>query len=237
MQAIILAGGFGTRLKSVVSDVPKPMAPLAGRPFLHWLLRYMQGQGITEAVLCLHHMPEAIRNYFGAYFEGMKLHYSIEDQPLGTGGAMRRAMEILSPARPVFALNGDSLAQVNYDAMMVQHQLMGRVATLASRHVDDCSRYSELHVENDLITRYDVLGGAHPGNISAGFYVLSPEIFADRKLPYVFSFERDFLSPNASTIKPAIFSTVDYFIDIGVPGDYARGQMEIPERIGAPLVA
>ncbi|MFO0388840.1 MAG: nucleotidyltransferase family protein [Alphaproteobacteria bacterium] len=229
MQAIILAGGFGTRLKSVTGDVPKPMAMVAGRPFLCWLLEYMAGQGVIKAVLSLHHKADEIHTYFGHRFAGIDLLYSIESKPLGTGGAIRLAMEKLNPKDPVFVLNGDSLVQLNYQSMMQHHIKLRRLATLATFEVVDCSRYSQLHTRSGIVCQYDTLGQAEAGLISAGFYVLSPDVFAGHALKESFSFEREFLHPQTPVILPAYYDGVGYFIDIGVPHDYARAQTEIPE--------
>lgn len=265
MQAIILAGGFGTRLKSVTGDVPKPMALVAGRPFLCWLLEYMAGQGITKAVLSLHHKADEIHTYFGHCFAGIDLVYSIETKPLGTGGAINFALKKLQPTKPVFVLNGDSLVQLDYQRMMQHHVKLGRLATLATFEVADCSRYSQLHTRSGIVHQYDTLGQAKAGLISAGFYVLSPEIFSTYFSPHrgeikrgalladasqvsphpnpppvgegVFSFEREFLHPYTPALLPAYFDGVEYFIDIGVPHDYARAQTEIPEILQARQVA
>ncbi|MDX1975117.1 MAG: sugar phosphate nucleotidyltransferase [Rickettsiales bacterium] len=228
MQAIILAGGMGTRLKGVVDDVPKPLASVSDRPFLAWLLEYMASQGVTEAMLCLHHKAEQIHDYLGDTAHGIQLRYSMEQTPLGTGGALRQAMQQLKPTQPVFALNGDSLVQLDYRQMMAHHKHQARPLTLAAQFVDDCSRYSELTKHYAYISEYKVLGRREPGLASVGFYVLSPDLFEGHELPGVFSFERDFLAPHTPTLKPAMYDEVRYFIDIGVPQDYARANIEIP---------
>lgn len=237
MQAIILAGGFGTRLKSVTGDAPKPLAPVAGRPFLCWLLEYMAGQGVTDAVLCVHHQSQAIISYFGSGYAGIRLDYSYEEKPLGTGGAIQRALCKLAPRKPVLALNGDSLVKVDYRLMLARHHHHKRSLTIAGTRVSDCSRYSRLSVLNGLITRYDTLGDASPGDVSVGVYMLSPEVFDAFDLPEAFSFERDFLAVRAPSLRPAVYQGVNYFIDIGVPADYARAQTEIPALITERLVA
>ncbi|MCE2926768.1 MAG: NTP transferase domain-containing protein [Rickettsiales bacterium] len=251
MQAIILAGGFGTRLKSVTGDTIKPMAQLAGRPFLSWLLDYIAQQGVREVMLCLHHQPEQITRYFGSRYAGMELRYLIEEQPLGTGGALANAMRELKPNRPAFALNGDSLVMVNYRRMMRNHIASGRPISIATTRMPDCRRYSQLNIQNDLITRYELYGDQQEGDISVGFYVLSPEVFEGmysspaRNDGYSgfaessFSFERDFLAPNTPELKPAAYEDVDYFIDIGVPEDHARAQREIPDilNLRKPIAA
>lgn len=237
MQAIILAGGFGTRLKSAGLDVPKPMAPIDGRPFLSWLLEYMSGQGVKRAVLCVHHRAEVIMHHFGASHAGIALDYSIEETPLGTGGAIRHAMHALNPDKPVFVLNGDSLVEVDYRRMLALHRQKGRALTMASCVVPDARRYSALAVEKGRIKRFALLGDAEPAAISVGFYVASPGLFSGFAVPEKFSFERDFLGVHVPQIEPAAYAPVHYFIDIGVPSDYIRAQREIPQRMDVRLAA
>ncbi|MDX2112115.1 MAG: sugar phosphate nucleotidyltransferase [Alphaproteobacteria bacterium] len=252
MQAIILAGGFGTRLKSVTGDIIKPMAPIAGRPFLAWLLDYMAEQGVREVLLCLHHKAEQVTQHFGSAYGGMTLRYLIEERALGTGGALMQAMKMLKPTQPVFAMNGDSLVRLNYRQMLMQHLASGRNITLATAPMPDCRRYSQLHIRDELVHGYELYGDEMAGDISVGFYVLSPDIFSDmyddqtETIAYKtrqgfaessLSFERDFLAPNVPHLLPAAFSQVDYFIDIGVPQDYARAQLEVPNLLRQPLAA
>lgn len=237
MQAIILAGGFGTRLQSVTNGMPKPMAPIEGRPFLSWLLEYMKGQGITEAMLCLHHLHHSIQAHFGPHFRGMRLRYCIEKSPLGTGGAIASALGLLKPVHPVLVMNGDSLVQLDYRRMRQAHIASGKRLTLATLRVGDCSRYGQLAIENGEIMRFDTVGQAGRGDISAGFYVASPNLFDGFNLPRAFSFERDFLAPQAPRLRPAAYNKVEYFIDIGIPRDYALAQQVIPERLGTKQAA
>lgn len=237
MQAIILAGGFGTRLKSVTGgEVPKPMAPIAGRPFLAWLLDYMRGQGVSEAMLCLHHQREAIQDYFGDDFNGMRIGYSVEEAPLGTGGGIRRAMRQLNPEVPLFVLNGDSLVQLDYRAMYVRHIASGKRLSMAAAPMSDCGRYGQLAIEEGEITGF-LPAGTGAGHISTGFYVASPDLFDAYTLPDAFSFEHDFLTPYVPELKPEAFTEVEYFIDIGVPEDYALAQHTIPERVRQTVAA
>jgi D-glycero-alpha-D-manno-heptose 1-phosphate guanylyltransferase len=237
MQAIILAGGFGTRLSPVVSDMPKPMAPVAGRPFLCSLFERMAAEGVTEAMLCVHHMHERIRHYFGNRYAGIRLSYAVEETPLGTGGAILQAMRLLAPRHPVFVLNGDSYVSLDYRRMMQAHLAGGRTMTMAAHLVPDCSRYSALTLADNRIVNFDLLGNKAAGLVSVGFYVASPELFDGTVMPQAFSFERDFLAVNVPAIKPAAYAGVDYFIDIGVPEDYARSQAEIPAFAQASVAA
>lgn len=233
MQAIILAGGFGTRLQPVVPHVPKPMAPMGEEPFLATLLRYMQAQGVREVVFALHHQAEAIRDYFGAQFAGLSIRYSIEAAPLGTGGAIKKALGLLKRNEPAFVANGDSLVMLNYRDMLAKHKASGAAMTLASVTMPVTHRYSKLTIEDGRVQHYAHLGDAGAGAISAGFYVIAPDVFEDFSLPEIFSIERDFLALHAPALKPAVFGRVEYFIDIGIPADYHRAQTEVPERLKA----
>ena len=237
MQAIILAGGFGTRLQSTVGVIPKPVAPVAGRPFLCWLLEYMAAQGITEAVVCLHYMPEMIRGYLGNRYAGIKLTYAVEETPLGTGGAIRHALSLLNTEKPVFVLNGDSLVHVNYIHMLQTHYRKHRLLTMATSQVGDCSRYSVLNVSGGQVQSYKARGDASFGTTSNGFYIMSPALFDGVELDSTFSFEADFLAHHIPVLKPASYNAVEYFIDIGVPEDYARAQTEIPALLQQRLAA
>jgi D-glycero-alpha-D-manno-heptose 1-phosphate guanylyltransferase len=232
VQAIILAGGFGTRLKAHLGDVPKPMAPVAGRPFLCWLLDYMEGQGVTEAVLCVHHLHEQIRSRFGGRSGQITLKYNIEETPLGTGGALRRALTQMNPAQPIFALNGDSLVMLDYRGMMQQHKQSNRPMSIAVTQAADCSRYGDLSVQNNRVMQFGAKGKSGAGSINTGLYILSPNVFDGQNLPEAFSLESDFLTPHAPQLQPAAYCDVRFFMDIGIPDDYALAQRLVPELAG-----
>lgn len=231
MQAIILAGGLGTRLQSVVSHVPKPMAMVGDEPFLAVLLRYMQMQGVREVVFALHHRASTIQEYFGAHFAGIDLSYSVEESPLGTGGAIRKALSFMRQDAPVFVLNGDSLVMLQYREMLRQHLSLGAPVTMASVQMPVTNRYSKLIIENERVVDYALLGDERAGAISAGFYVLEPDVFASYDMPEAFSIERDFFAVHAKQLCPAAFTRVEYFIDIGIPDDYHRAQAEVPFQL------
>jgi len=228
MQAIILVGGFGTRLRALFPDIPKPMAPINGRPFLAYLLDSLQKQGITSVIFPVHYLGAKIQDYFQAQYAGMKLTYIEESQPLGTGGAIVNALSLVKSADPVFVLNGDTFVKLNYRAMFHQHMQTKSTLTLALRSVSDCSRYGKVVTEDGYISEFREKGETGAGLINAGVYLLNPGIFKQYALPQQFSFEKEFLLPHLDTLKPQSFITDDYFIDIGVPDDYARASRELP---------
>ena len=228
MQAIILAGGFGTRLRSAIADVPKPMAPIGDKPFLAYLLDYLKAQGITRVVLSVHYLREQIQNYFQYDYRGITIRYAVEDQPLGTGGAIVHSMKMLDKDEPTFVLNGDTFLKLDYQHMFDQHQIETPLITMALRKVADCSRYGIVQVDQNVVTEFKDQGSDQPGLINAGVYLIDPALFDVMSLPMQFSFERDFLFPNVSKIRPAAFAIDDYFIDIGIPEDYSRAIKELP---------
>lgn len=222
MQAIILAGGFGTRLRSVIADVPKPMAPIHGKPFLAYLIDYLITQGITDVVLSVHYLREQIQAYFKSEYSGINVSYVVEDEPLGTGGAIMKSLRMVKPNKPTFVLNGDTFLKLNYQAMYARHMDAQANASMALRTVPDCSRYGVVCIEGNVANEFKEQGGHYPGLINAGVYLLNATVFDAFSLPEVFSFERDFLFPKIALLQPQAFIVDEYFIDIGVPEDYAR---------------
>lgn len=229
MDAIILAGGFGTRLQSVVSNIPKPMADIAGKPFLAYLITYLKSQGISKITLSVHHQWEIIADYFQDRYLDLPIRYVIEPTPLGTGGAIQFALQTLELEQPVFIINGDTFVQLDFHQMYQQHCAEERNFTMALRCLPNCARYGQAILENGRVVRFKERGTATPGYINAGVYLLNPAWFLSQPLPEIFSFEQDFLYPHIPTLKPAYTLTKDYFIDIGIPADYQRAVEELPE--------
>jgi D-glycero-alpha-D-manno-heptose 1-phosphate guanylyltransferase len=226
MQAIILAGGFGTRLRSVLADVPKPMAPLHGKPFLAYLLDYLQSQGVRHVVLSVHYLREQIEAYFKHAYGDITIQYAVEDKPLGTGGAIINSLPLIDPSRPFFVLNGDTFLKMDYRTMLVLHHQQGGMISMALRRLSDCSRYGVVMTEQDQVTSFIEQGGGYPGLINAGVYLFNANLLRSRQFPEKFSFERDFLFPEVAIIKPQAYVVDDYFIDIGVPEDYERAMKD-----------
>jgi D-glycero-alpha-D-manno-heptose 1-phosphate guanylyltransferase len=227
MHAIILAGGFGTRLRSVVSEVPKPLALIGNRPFLALLIEVLARQGVTGITLSVHHDWEKIRDYFTANPASVPISYAVEKAPLGTGGAMAYALKSHAGAAPVLVLNGDSFIRVDYKALYAQHGKKQARLSIVLREVGDTGRYGKVEVKNGIVTAFGEGGAGEPGLINAGVYVMHPQLFAE-KLPEAFSFERDFIPSRLAALKPLSFRADDYFIDIGIPEDYTRACRELP---------
>jgi D-glycero-alpha-D-manno-heptose 1-phosphate guanylyltransferase len=223
MQAIVLAGGLGTRLRSVVSDLPKPMAPVAGRPFLAWILQRLALAGFERVVLAVGYRHEAIVQHFGRAYEHMVLHYSVEPQPLGTGGAIRSAADGIGEW-PVFVLNGDTFLDLDYRAMLSAHQQGHEQMTMAVCQVADAGRYGALDLQDGHVLGFLAKGRAGPGVINAGTYLISEGIRDRIPAGEAFSFEQQLLMSEVGSIRPAAFAASGLFIDMGVPEDYARAQ-------------
>jgi D-glycero-alpha-D-manno-heptose 1-phosphate guanylyltransferase len=227
LKAVVLAGGLGTRLASVTSDIPKPMAPIGSRPFLEYLLDDLVEQGVELAVLAVSHKWEVIRGHFGDSWRGMPLNYSVEAQPLGTGGAIWQALESLTDD-DVVVLNGDTLFRVDLASMENTHRNGGARLSIALKQVVDSGRFGRVEVSADgVITSFLEKATGGPGWINGGIYMLNRELFTDFPMPARFSFELDLVEPNIACIQPRAFQSDAYFIDMGIPEDYERARHEI----------
>lgn len=235
MEAVVLAGGLGTRLRDRLPDLPKAMAPVAGRPFLAWLLDQLADAGFTRVILSVGHLGDAIRSAFGGTHRTVELAYAVESSPLGTGGALRHALGIAGPGdEPIWAVNGDSILCLDYAAMWSAHAKRAAdplAVTLAVTAATQGARYGVLSIEAGRVTRFNPAGAAGPAPINAGAYLLHRGIFDGWPLPEAFSFESDFLARFADRLRIEAFETDGWFIDIGVPADYERAQVELPTAL------
>ena len=227
MTAVVLAGGFGTRLAHITKDMPKPMAPVNGRPFLQYVLDHLVGCGVEDIVLAVGYKWEQIRDYFGERLQGVPLRYSVEIEPLGTGGAIWRALEGIE-AGDLVVVNGDTLFPVNIAEMFARHRDSSALLTMAVRCVPDARRFGRLVVEADnRVTAFLEKGEGGPGLINGGVYVLNRDLFRIADFPERFSFETDCLEQRMQEIRPLAFFSDAYFIDIGIPEDYDRARREV----------
>jgi len=188
MEAIILAGGFGTRLSHIVSDVPKPMAPINGEPFLKYLFDYLLKDGVSHVVFAVGYKYGAIESYFGHNYRGIKITYSIEDVPLGTGGAIKKAINCCQEEE-VFVLNGDTFFEVNLMAMKAYHDKRRSQLTIAVKALSNFDRYGSVIIENSVITEFKEKKPTTYGKINAGTYLLKRSLLASIE-EESFSFEK-----------------------------------------------
>lgn len=227
MEAIVLAGGLGTRLRLIVSDVPKPMAPIAGRPFLDLLLTALARKGFRRVILSVGFMAEKISGHFGSSHAGMKLVYVQEEQPLGTGGGLRLAMEQMASDH-VFVFNGDTFLDLEVSAVEEQW-LARRRPIIVGREVPDTARYGRLLAQDGRALGFMEKGVEGPGLINAGCYVLGRGQLDTFEIGTSFSLEIGFLAPAVARGEFDVFVTRGKFIDIGVPEDFLRAQTELVE--------
>lgn len=226
MEAIILAGGLGTRLAARLHGVPKPMAPIGGRPFLEILLSQLQRASCTRALLSVGHLHQAIQSHFGDSLDGMRLDYIVEKFPLGTGGAIRAALAKASE-NTVLVLNGDTFLQMDYAAMLEFHAAEAATLTVAVTEQADIARYGGVVVAERRIVGFQEKGQSGPGWINAGAYALQKDVQWPKTLAEKFSFETDFLVPELVRLAPAAYKVNGFFLDIGVPEDLDRAQVEL----------
>jgi D-glycero-alpha-D-manno-heptose 1-phosphate guanylyltransferase len=229
IESIVLAGGQGTRLRAIVPDLPKPMADIAGRPFLWWLMTRLSQQRVGRVILSVGYKSHAIQDYFGTAFGGMEISYVVEKEPLGTGGAMKYALEKASLPL-VIVLNGDSYADISLQGLLCRFGSASTNLGVAVTYLNDSGRYGSLVIEENTntITGFSEKQGPAAGYINAGVYCLRRDIFVEYSAPAKFSFERDFLPKKLGVIRPLALKGLRAFIDIGVPEDYALAQSLIP---------
>ena len=224
-EAIVLAGGRGTRLQSVVRDVPKPLAPVAGRPFLGWLLDDLAGNGIGHVILATGHLSGQVEAYVGTDWKGMAITYSVEAQTLGTGGAVAQAVWQLR-GTATHVINGDTYLRFVPAALQAAAQGTGSPMAVALAQVPDVSRYGSVLVSDGRIDRFVEKGRGGTGLINAGCYFLGEGSLSRLPKQPVFSLEQDFIGPQVAAGNVAAFWDTEAFIDIGIPEDYARAQLQ-----------
>ena len=235
--ALILAGGLGTRLRSVVSDVPKPMAPVGGRPFLEWLMDYWINQGVSRFILSLGYMSEHFVRHFGSHYHGAVIDYSIENTPLGTGGGLIQGLERVSDDRPILVLNGDTFFGVQLSTLVkFANQQQAHWCLCLSQH-RDTNRYLGISLsEQNTITSFNTQQQGQPLTdtptqdclINAGVYWVKPSCLKNAyPAGTTISLENQIL-PDAliNNLKVCGMRWDAEFIDIGTPYDY-----DLAERI------
>jgi NDP-sugar pyrophosphorylase family protein len=226
VTAAILAGGLGTRLRSVVGDRPKVLAPVGGRPFLTRLLDQLAAASFREVVLLTGYRAEQVRDALGVTFAGMRLIYADEPFPLGTAGALRRALPLLSRQR-VLLLNGDSYCDVDLDDFYEWHCRQSGGTSLVMVHVPDGSRFGQLRQDKAArIVRFEEKGKASgPGWINAGVYLIERDLLAELPTKYPLSLERDVLADWVGRQLVFGMKCSRRFLDIGTPESYAEADI------------
>jgi len=232
MDAIVLVGGLGTRLRSVIADVPKPMAPVGDVPFLDIVLEKLLAHSIIERViLAVGYKRNVVQDYFGDLAYNRKVVYAIEKSALGTGGGILNALSY-TRSQEVLVLNGDTLFDVDINAMVESHRQRNADLTLALKPMRDFNRYGTVCLEGDRIVGFEEKQYKSQGMINGGVYLLNQTLFdgLPKPLPHKFSFETDFLEVYLREMKVYGFVSAGYFIDIGIPEDYQKAQRELAKQ-------
>ena len=224
-EAVILAGGFGTRLAHVLGNVPKPMAPVAGKPFLTFLLDRLNDAGIKRAILATGYMHDAVCSYFGERYRDIDIIYSQETQPLFTGGAILQATQYINGDN-FLVFNGDTLFDIDFEKLSNHHIAKSDSITIGLREVEDTSRYGAVEINGShIVSFHEKADSCGAGVINGGIYAINKRwlLNACEDMPQKFSFEKDILQTHFG-FEGLTFN--NYFIDIGVPTDYYRAQKE-----------
>lgn len=222
MEVIVLAGGLGTRLRSVVHEIPKCLAPVGGRPFLGYLLDWLAAQGAEHVVFSVGYLKEQVISYLQENHWPFAYDFAVEDTPLGTGGGIRLALS-LCRENHVFVVNGDTFYPVDLSSMPFDHPI-----TLALKPMKDFDRYGEVELTNNNVTAFQEKKHCEEGLINGGVYAVDRNKLDLSSLPEKFSFEKEVLEPGAAIGQIGGWVSDAYFIDIGIPEDYGKAQWALP---------
>jgi D-glycero-alpha-D-manno-heptose 1-phosphate guanylyltransferase len=224
MEAIILAGGLGTRLQGVIGEYPKCMASVNGRPYLSYLFDYLEQQRCTRAILSLGYKNWIVTKWLEEQDVLFEVDCVIEEEPLGTGGGILAAMEE-AETDDVAVVNGDTMFKVDLREQMKFHKANNAEVTLALKKMQDFDRYGIVNTDSKgVITSFEEKQFRKEGLINGGVYLINRDSFLSRQLPEKFSFEKDYLERFTKEKKFYGFISDSYFIDIGIPADYASAQ-------------
>lgn len=222
MEAIVLAGGLGTRISHIVSDVPKPMALINEKPFLKYILNYLYKHNINRIIIAVGYKSEIIKEYFRESFKGIEIVYSDETSPLGTGGAIKKAIS-LCKNQEVLIINGDTFFDVDLEKMRIEHQKSSYDITIAVKEMKNIERYGSVIIQDNKVIEFIEKQKISKGKINGGIYLVNKDIFNDIH-EEVFSFEQTILESLNYAI--GAYESFGYFIDIGVPDDYYKAQRD-----------
>lgn len=226
-EAIILAGGLGTRLRSVVSDLPKCMAPVNGKPFIAYVINYLETQNVQRFIFSLGYKHDEITKYIALYYPRLNAEFVIEEEPLGTGGAIKLSCQRANEEN-VFVTNGDTLFAINIEKLLEVHRSNQADCTLSLKPMHDFDRYGVIELnKNNAVKNFKEKKFYKDGLINGGLYVLNVKQFLNENFPAKFSFEKDYLEALYKDRKMFGLVQDEYFIDIGVPSDYERAQHEL----------
>lgn len=228
-ECIILAGGFGTRLQSVVKDVPKCMAEVAGKPFLYYIFDYLQTQDVSHVILSLGYKADVVIDWLNKNKYPFRASYVIENEPLGTGGAIKFAMT-KAESNSVFVINGDTFFSVDFSEFNSFHIQKKGDISLCLKPMLDFDRYGSVELDNHRIVKFNEKKHCQLGLINGGVYLINKPLFESLNLPERFSFEKDILENTALDIAILGYESNAYFIDIGIPEDFAKANNDFQRK-------
>jgi D-glycero-alpha-D-manno-heptose 1-phosphate guanylyltransferase len=227
MEAIILAGGLGTRLQEAVPELPKCLAPVNGLPFIQYVVNHLIAHQVTKIILALGYRSEQVTEYFNHHPQKVPVIYSNEETPLGTGGAVNLALKHTTKENTVI-VNGDTLCRADVLQLAAKHQQYKAVCTLSLKPMKSFNRYGSVTLEqNGRISSFHEKKYCEEGLINTGVYLLNVPYYGKIGFPEKFSFENDFLEKYCSEGIVSGYVQDEYFIDIGIPEDYERAQEEL----------
>ncbi len=230
-EAIILAGGLGTRLREAVPGLPKAMAEVAGRPFISFVIDALRMQGITKFIFSLGYKADIIESYLKEHYTTLEYHIVIETEPLGTGGAIKLALQRVT-GDGVLIANGDTLFRIRLQEVLSIHNQQQAECTLALKPMKAFDRYGAVQTgHNGQVTSFKEKQFYEEGLINGGVYFLDRKKFSLRTFPFKFSFEKDYLEAYSS--EGNFYGCIQdgYFIDIGIPEDYAKAQNDLSRHL------
>lgn len=226
-KAIVLAGGLGTRLRTAVPDLPKCMAPVNGIPFITYVVKYLHSMGIGHFVFALGYRSEQMISYIEALLPADCFRFSVEDKPLGTGGAVRLACAG-EDEQHILVVNGDTLFRADVQELAAFHMQQNALCTMALKPMKSFSRYGAVELDDrNAVMQFREKQYCPEGLINGGVYVLNVPAFMAKELPEQFSFEQDFLEKYSPGGEIYGVKQDAYFIDIGIPEDYTRAGVEL----------
>lgn len=232
MQAIILVGGKGTRLRPITYDVPKALVPLRNEPFMGYMVDFLRAGGLSGAVLSMGYLPDPIQEYFASRdLDGFEIAYAVEARPLGTAGGIKNAQEHLTNDEPLVVVNGDVLSGLDLSELISTHKDSGALATVTLTSVEDPTAYGLVEVDHNMFVRRFLEKPAYDevttNLINAGIYVLEPEILDMIPLNREVSIEREiFPRLQAKGCLRAHVSS-SYWRDIGTPRSYIAASQDV----------
>ena len=202
------------------------MAPVNDQPFLNYVLRYLGRNEIKRIILATSYLHEKIEDYYGNRYEGMALEYSIEKEPLGTGGGLRQAFDQAN-SKNILVINGDTFFDADLAKMRSLHLESNADFTLALKAMQDIWRYGVVKTDASRVISFAEKARVAAGDINAGVYLARKDLFDRFDLPARFSLEEDFLKKFTKDLNIQAYISDAYFIDIGIPEDYERAQTEM----------